>query len=111
MDLVSAIAIGFAGVAQLFGQAGGEDLGAAARHRLKSSGLQARQRLRRLDLPAPPEVVDLGRGESLDLHARSRGVKTRDDPLVVLERPVRMVTADDVDFADLFAAPAGHAVR
>src|SRR5262249_61536599 len=54
-------------------------------------------------LHGPPEVVDLGRRERLDLPPRARGVEARDDPLVVLERPVRMVAADDVDLANVLA--------
>src|SRR5207249_8358653 len=106
--LAPAVAVGLAGVAKLPGQARREDLGAAARHRLEPRVLQARERLRRLDLPAPPEVVDLGRGEGLDLHTRARGVQAGDDPLVVLERPLRMVAADDVHLADVLADHADN---
>src|SRR5262249_50415151 len=54
-----------------------------------------------LDLPAPPEVVDLGRGERLDLGLGPLGVDGADDRLVPLEWPVRVVAAHDVDLADL----------
>ena len=50
---------------------------------------------------APPEVVDLGRGEGLDLDLGPGGVDGLDEALVVLERPVGMVAADDVDLADV----------
>ena len=103
VDLAPAVAVGLAGVAQLLGQARGEDLGAAARHRLEPGGLQTREGFRWLDLPASPEVVDLGGREGLDLHVGARRVQAGDDPFVVLEGPVRMVAADDVDLADLLA--------
>src|SRR5262245_16656070 len=101
VDLAPAVAVGLAGVAELFRQPRGEDLGAAAGHRLQARRLQACERLARLDLPAPPEVVDLGGGEGLDLHGGARRVEAGDQPLVVLEGPVRMVAADDVYLADL----------
>ena len=70
VDLAPAVGVGLAGEAERLLEAGGEDLGAAARHGVEPGRLQARQRLARLDLPAPPEVVDLGRGERLDLGLR-----------------------------------------
>src|SRR5262245_54971731 len=103
VDLAPAVAVGLAGVAELLRQPGGADLGAAAGHRLQARRLEARQRLARLDLPAPPEVVDLGGGEGLDLHGRPCRVEPTDHPLVVLEGPVRMVATDDVHLADLVA--------
>jgi hypothetical protein len=63
--------------------------------------LQAGQGLARLDLPARQRVVDLGGGEGLDLRVGSGGVDRLDHPLVVLERPVRMVAADDVDLTNV----------
>src|SRR6185295_8089356 len=74
-------------------------LGAAARHRVQPRLLEAGERLPRLDLPAPPEVVDLGRGEPLDLGLRTGLMDGLDQPLEVLERPVRMVPAHDVGLA------------
>ena len=53
----------------------------------------------RLDLPAPPEVVDLGRGEGLDLGLRPGVVDGLDQPLEVLEGPVRVMAAHDVRLA------------
>ncbi len=61
--------------------------------------MQASQRLLGLDLPAAPEVVDLGGGEGLDLHVGVGRVDGADDALVVLEGPVGMVAADDVHLA------------
>src|SRR2546425_6393696 len=103
VDLAPAVAVGLARVAEELGHPRREDLGAAARHRLEPGGLEARQGLRRLDLPAPPEVVDLGGGEGLDLNRGARGVQPGDHALVVLERPIRVVTTDDVDLANLVA--------
>ena len=103
VDLAPAVGVGLAGVVQLLRDPRREDLGAAAGHRLEPRGLQPRQRLARLDLPAPPEVVDLGGGEGLDLDRRARGVEAADHALVVFERPIGMVAADDVDLADLVA--------
>src|SRR5439155_26517829 len=65
----------------------------------QADGLETGQRLLGLDLPAPPEIVDLGRGERLDLDFGMRVVDRLDHPLVVLERPLGMVTAHDVHLA------------
>src|SRR6202795_5112446 len=54
VDLAPAIGVGLAGVVQELLQALGEDLGAAAGHRVQARRLEPRQRLARLDLPAPP---------------------------------------------------------
>ena len=99
MDLAPAVGVGLAGVVQELLQALGEDLGAAAGHRVQARRLEPRQRLARLDLPAPPQVVDLRRRERLDLGLRPRRVDGADEPLVVLEGPVRMVAAHDVRLA------------
>src|SRR3989442_1129734 len=40
----------------------------------QARGLEAGQGLRRLGLPAPPEIVDLGGGEGFDLDRGARGV-------------------------------------
>src|SRR5262245_61253285 len=103
VDLAPAVAVGLARVAQLLREPRGEDLGTAAGHRLQARGLEPRQRLARLDLPAPPEIIDLGSGEGLDLYTRPRRVQAGYHPLVVLEWPVRVVAADDVHLADLVA--------
>src|SRR5262249_21469110 len=99
VDLEPAIGVGLAREAQLFLQTLGEDLRAAARHRMETGLLQPGQRLPRLDLPATPEVVDLRRREGLDLRLRPGGVDGRDHPLEVFERPVGMVPAHDVSLA------------
>jgi hypothetical protein len=70
-------------------------------HRVEPGGLQAGQGLARLDLPAAPEIVDLSGGERLDLGIGSGGVDRLHEPLVVLERPVRVVAAHDMDLADV----------
>ncbi len=77
----------------------GEDLGPAARHGVQPRLLEPRQGLARLDLPAPPEVVDLGRGEGLDLGLGPGVVDRLDHPLEVLEGPVRVVPAHDMRLA------------
>src|SRR5205814_1797594 len=101
VDLAPALGIRLARVLEERRHARGEDLGAAAGHGLEARGLEARQHLAGLQLPAPAEVVDLRRRERLDLDVGARGVERRDDPLVVLERPVGVVAAHDVDLADL----------
>src|SRR5438132_12377469 len=101
VDLAPAVGIRLARVLEELCQARREDLGTAARHRLESRGLQARERVFRLDLPASPEVVDLGGSERLDLNGRVRLVDRLDHPLVVLERPLVMVTPDDGHLAGL----------
>ncbi len=108
VDLAPALGVGLARVAQLPGQPGREDLRAAAGHGLQPRRLQPGQRFLGLDLPAAPEVVDLGGREGLDLHVRMGGVDGADDPLVVLERPVRMMAAHDVDLAHLVADHGHH---
>src|SRR5438876_2916143 len=96
VDLAPAVRVGLAGIGEGLGDPPGEDLRAAAGQGVEPRRLQALERLLRLDLPAPPEVVDLGRGERLDLHRGARGVDGLDQPLIVLERPIRVVPAHDV---------------
>src|SRR6267143_6778792 len=62
----------------------------------------------KISAPAPPEVIDLGRGERLDLHLGMGGVDGLDHPLVVLERPVGMVAAHDVHLAGLVTHHRHH---
>src|SRR5206468_9577447 len=70
---------------------------------LEAGGLEPRERVLRLDSGAAPEVVDLRGGERLDLNLGTRGVERGDHPLVVLEGPVGVMAADDVDLAHLRA--------
>jgi hypothetical protein len=99
VDLEPAIGIRLARVVQLLLKALREDLRPAARHRMEPRLLEPRQRLSRLDLPPPPEVVDLRGGERLDLGLGTGGVDGPDHPLVVVEGPVGMVAAHDVRLA------------
>ena len=108
VDLAPPLGIGLARVLEQLREPRREDLGAAAGHGAKPGRLQPRQRVLRLDLPAPPEVIDLGRGERLDLHLGMRGVDGLDHPLVVLERPVGMVAAHDVHLAGLVTHHRHH---
>src|SRR5439155_1443969 len=80
-------------------QALGEDLCAAARHGAEAGCFEPDEGLPGLDLPAPPEVVDLGGGEGLDLRLRAGGVDGGDHALEVLEGPVRVMAPRDVDLA------------
>src|SRR5206468_10659364 len=59
VDLAPPSGVGLAVELQEFPEPLREDLGAAARHGAKAGLLQAGERLARLDLEAPPEVVDL----------------------------------------------------
>ena len=99
VDFAPPVRIGLARVGEGPGDALGEDLRAPARHRVKAGRLQAGQRLLGLDLPPPPEIIDLGRRERLDLHLGPPDVHRLDHPLEVLEGPVGMVAADDVHLA------------
>ena len=103
VDLTPALRVRLARVAQELRHARREDLGPAARHRLEAGGLEPRERVLRLDSGAAPEVVDLRGGERLDLNLGTRGVERGDHPLVVLEGPVGVMAADDVDLAHLRA--------
>jgi hypothetical protein len=108
VDLAPALRIGLACVLQQLGQARREDLGAAAGHRRQPHGLEPAQRVLGLDLPAPPEVVDLRRCERLDRDVGMRGVNRLDHSLVILERPVGMMAADDVDLVHFAAHHRDH---
>src|SRR5207247_4422349 len=77
----------------------GEDLRAAARHGVQAGLLETGECLERLDLPAAPEVVNLRRGERLDLRLGARGVDGLDHPLEVVEGPIGVVAAHDVRLA------------
>jgi hypothetical protein len=99
VDLEPPVRVRLARVVEELGEALGEDLGAAPRHRVEPRRLEPGQGLARLDLPAPPPVVHLRGREGLDLRLRPGGVDGRDHALEVLEGPVRMVAAHDMGLA------------
>ena len=99
MDLAPPVGVGLARVAQELLETRREHLGPAPRHGVQPGPPEAGQGLPGLDLEAPPPVIHLGRGERLDLCLGPGDMDGLDQPLVILEGPVGVVTADDVDLA------------
>ena len=88
VDLAPPVRVGLAGEVQELLQALREDLRTAPRHRVQPRLLEPGERPPGLDLPPPPEVVDLGGGEARSGSRAARVVDGLDQPLEVLERPV-----------------------
>ncbi len=82
----------------------GEDLGAAAGERTEASVAQAAEHLLVREPGERRHVVDLARGEELQVHVGHRLVEPRDDVFVVVEADVRALAADHVDLGEARSA-------
>ena len=78
----------------------GEDLRAAAGQRPEPCVAQLAQHLLVREAAELRHVVDLARGEQLQVHVRHRLVELRDDLDVVVEVDVRALAADHVDLGE-----------
>ena len=72
----------------------GEDLGAAAGHRVEAGVLQRAQDLLVRAALEPRHVVDLGRRVELEVDVRQRLLQLAQEPGVVLEVDVRVLAVD-----------------